>query len=74
MAVRWWTELHDAWASEASRRGINVDSTPELGITHDACQYDKIQCIPIKVWQCLERRFLAFSLRANGYLPVDIYP
>ena len=32
IAVRWWTALRDAWASEASRRGINVDRTPELGV------------------------------------------
>ena len=73
MAVMWWKALRDAWASEASRRGINVDSTSELGIAQHTFQYyDKIRCN--EVWQCLQQRFLAIRLRANGYLPVDDYP
>ena len=32
IAVRLWTALREAWAIEASRRGINVASTPELGV------------------------------------------
>ena len=31
VAVMLWTELHNAWASEASRRGVNIASSPELG-------------------------------------------